>query len=60
MLGSGLNQGFSHSPVVGAVISEKGVRCFFRGKSKLKTVLESLRGVLLEIQCCQKIFSIAT
>ena len=46
--------------LVGAVMSEKGVRCFFRGKSNLKTVLESLRGVLLGIQCCQKIFSMAT
>ena len=46
--------------IVGAVMSEKGVRCFFRGKSNLKTVLESLRGLLLGIQCCQKIFSMAT
>ena len=46
--------------IVGAVVSEKGVRCFFRGKSNLKTVLVSLRGVLLGIQCCQKIFSMAT
>ena len=44
----------------GAVMSEKGVRCFFRGKSNLKTVLESLRGLLLGIQCCQKILSMAT
>ena len=46
--------------IVGAVMSEKGVTCFFRGKSNLKTVLESLRGVLSEIQCCQEIFSMAT
>ena len=39
--------------IVGAVMSEKGVRCFFRGKSNLKTVLESLRRLLLGIQCCQ-------
>ena len=46
--------------IVGAVMSEKGSGVFFRGKSNLKTVLESLRGLLLGIQCCQKIFSMAT
>ena len=55
-----LNWWSNTCPVCWAVMSENGVRCFFRGKSNLKTVLESLRGVLLGIQCCQKIFSMAT
>ena len=46
--------------IVGAVMSEKGVRWFFRGKSNLKTDSDSMRGVLSGIQCCQQIFSTAT
>ena len=43
--------------IVRAVMSENGVRCFFRGKSNLKTFSESLRGDLSGIPCCQKLLS---
>ena len=42
--------------IVGAVMSEKGVRCFFRGKSNLKTVLESLRGIIRNSMLAKNIF----
>ena len=42
--------------IVACHMSEKGPRCFRRGKSNLKTVLKSLQCALLEYVCCPKFF----